>query len=168
MASLPRHRSTDAFDALSPGHVSGVLARARSLQRAALAGTVQPLLRGKNFGLLADAASDADSAALFRRAATELGAHVAHVRASLSERSTELEVQHTAHMLGRLYDAIECEGMEPALVRQVGEAVDMPVYDGIASPHHPSAALADQLGPESPEDDRRRFIVQAVLLASLA
>jgi ornithine carbamoyltransferase len=168
MASRPLSRSTDALDALAREHAGGVVAQALSLQRLTLAGAVAPLLRGKNFGLLCDDEANAADAALFRRAATELGAHVAHIRASLSERSSVQEVEHTAHMLGRLYDAIECEGMPAALVRQVGRAVDMPVYDGIASPNHPTAALADHLGAESPLVDRRRFIVQAVLLASLA
>ena len=153
---------------MAPEHVGGVVAQALALQRAALAGAVAPLLRGKNIGLLCDDDANAADAILFRRAATELGAHVAHVRASLSERSTEMEVEHTARMLGRLYDAIECEGMPASVVQQVGHAVDMPVYDGIASPRHPTAALAERLGAESPPDDRRRFVVQAVLLASLA
>jgi len=167
MASMPLSQRSDAFDALAPEHVGGVVAQALALQRAALSGAVVPLLRGKNFGLLCDDEAKAADAALFRHAATELGAHVAHIRASLSERSSAHEVEHTARMLGRLYDAIECEGMPAALVQQLAHSVDMPVYGGIASLNHPTAALAEQLGPESPLDDRRRFIVQAVLLVSL-
>ena len=122
-------------------------ASARALQRAAQAGTTQPLLRGKNLGLLCEVDDDAD-AALFRRAAVELGAHVAHIRPRLSELSTPEEVQHTARMLGRLYDAVECQGMAPALVQQVGNDAGVPVYDGIASQDHPTAQLAESLGDE--------------------
>ena len=127
----------------------------------------QPLLRGKNLGLLCEADDDGD-AALFRRAAVELGAHVAHIRPSLSELSTPQEVQHTARMLGRLYDAVECQGMAPALVQQVGNDAGVPVYDGIASQDHPTARLAALLDGDAAPADNRRFVLQAVLLSTLA
>ena len=156
-----------AFENMSPRDVSAVLASARTLQRAAQAGTTQPLLRGKNLGLLCEADDDLD-AALFRRAVVELGAHVAHIRPSLSELSTPQEVQHTARMLGRLYDAVECQGMAPALVQQVGTEAGVPVYDGIASQDHPTAKLAELLGDEASPADNRRFVLQAVLLSTIA
>ncbi|MEO7010458.1 MAG: ornithine carbamoyltransferase [Caldimonas sp.] len=151
---------------LSPSDVDALLARARALQHAVWSGSIQPLLRGKNLGLLYEAADERD-AELFRRAAVELGAYVAHVRPSLSESSTPHEVQHTARMLGRLYDAVECQGMAPALVLQMGHDAGVPVYDGIASPRHPTAALAALLGDGASPADNRRFVVQAVLLNTL-
>ena len=152
---------------MSPRDVTAVLASARTLQRAAGAGKVQPLLRGKNLGLLCDVNDDSD-AALFRRAAVELGAHVAHIRPSLSESSTPQEVQHTARVLGRLYDAVECQGMAPALVQQVSDDAGVPVYDGIASRDHPTAHLAELLGGDASPADNRRFVLQAVLLNTIA
>ena len=162
-----KHRSLAAFENMSPRDVTVVLANARTLQRAAEAGTTQPLLRGKNLGLLCEA-DDALDAALFRRAAVELGAHVAHIRPSLSVLSTPQEVQHTARMLGRLYDAVECQGMAPALVQQVGNEAGVPVYDGIASQDHPTAKLAELLGDDASPADNRRFVLQAVLLSTIA
>ncbi len=156
-----------AFNHMSPRDVTAVLTNARTLQRAAEAGETQPLLRGKNLGLLCEADGDGE-AALFRRAAVELGAHVAHIRPSLSELSTPQEVQHTARMLGRLYDAVECQGMAPALVRQVGNEAGVPVYDGIASQDHPTAKLAELLGSDTSPADNRRFVLQAVLLSTIA
>ena len=150
------------------GDASVVLAQARALQRAALAGHSQPILRGKNLGLLCASDDNALDAGLFRRAATGLGAHVAQIRASLSDTSTPEEVQHTARLLGRLYDAIECQGMPSTLVQQVAQVVDIPVFEGLASAEHPTAALAEQLDLASPAPDRRMFVVQAVLLGSLA
>ena len=143
-----------------------MLDRARALQHAARSGSTQPLLSGKNLGLLGEAA-DKGGAELFRRAAVELGAQVAHLRPSLSELSTPQEVQHTARMLGRLYDAVECQGMAPALVLRMGHEAGVPVYDGIASQRHPTAALAALLGDDASAADKRRFVVQAVLLNSL-
>jgi ornithine carbamoyltransferase len=150
---------------MSPRDVNAVLESARSLQRAARAGATQPLLRGKNLGLLCEA-SDGD-AELFRRAAAELGAHVAQIRPSLSELSTPKDVLRTARILGKLYDAVECLGLAPALVQQVGDGAGVPVYDGLASPDHPSAQLARQLGGDTSDADNRRFVLQAMLVTSL-
>ena len=168
MASTPPLRSSDAHPSPVQGDASVVLAQARALQRTALAGATQPLLRGKNLGLLCATDDNAAEAALFRRAATNLGAHVAQIPASLSDSSTLQEVQHTARLLGRLYDAVECQGMPAGLVRQITQAVDMPVFEGLASQDHPTAVLAEQLDPASSVAERRMFVVQAVLLGALA
>ena len=112
--------------------------------------------------------ASASDAALFRRAAVELGAHVALIRPSLTELSTPQEVQHTARMLGRLYDAVECQGMAPDLVHQIGVDAGVPIYDGIASQHHPTAQLDGLLGGDSSPLDKRRFVLQAVLLSTVA
>lgn len=167
MAPTSPPRPSDGYDRMTAETERALVAQARALQRAALAGPPQALLRGKNFGLLCEAEGATGEAAMFRRAAMELGAHVAHIRASLSEFSTPHEVEHTARLLARLYDAVECQGMPGTLVQQVGQAVDMPVYDAVASQRHPTARLADQLGTESPAEDRRRFVLQAVLIVSL-
>ncbi len=163
----PDPRSARELDPLSPGEQAALLANAKALLVAAEAGEVDALLRGKKFGLLCESFDDAD-AALFRLAAVELGAHVAHIRTSLSELSTPQEVQRTARMLGRLYDAVECQCMAPALVRQVSAEAGVPVFDGVASKDHPTARLADLLGGAASATDRRRFVLQAVLLNTTA
>jgi len=150
---------------MSPQDVAAVLANARALQRAVQAGTNQPLLRGKNIGLLCNSADDED-AVFFRAAALDLGAHVTHIRPSLSEFSTLQEVQHTARVLGRLYDAVECQGIPAALVQRIADAAGVPVYDGIASGRHPTARLAELLG-DGDLAGNRRFLLQAVLLGSI-
>lgn len=165
MTPTPKHRSLYAYDQMTADDVSAVVTSARTLHRAAQTGTTQPLLRGKNLGLLCEA--DDDDAALFRRAAVELGAHVAQIRPSLSELSTLQEVQHTARMLGRLYDAVECQGMTAALVLQMERDAGVPVYDGLASLHHPSARLAELLSRDASPADNRRFVLQAVLLSTI-
>jgi ornithine carbamoyltransferase len=167
MHSSLEHRILGAFDRISPLEGSDLLRQARALQSAARAGTTQPLLRGKNLGLMCYADDELD-AALFRRAAEELGARVSHIRPNLSESSTAQEVQHTARMLGRLYDALECQGMARALVQQIGIDAGAPVYDGIASAAHPTAGLADLLGGDSTPADKRRFVLQAVLVSAVA
>ena len=162
-----RHGHPLDLVSLSHQDTNVLLARARALQRAGRAGTLQLLLRGKNLGLLCESA-DSDDAELFRRAGLTLGANVAHVRPSLSAQSSPNEVQLTARMLGRLYDAVECQGMDGALVRQVGRDAGVPVYDGIAALTHPTAKLADLLGGDASPADGRLIVLQAVLVSTLS
>lgn len=167
MHRTPGHASILCLDPLSPEDITTVLADARSLQLIARSGQSHSLLRGKKLGLLCEADNELD-AILFRGAALEMGAHVAHVRPSLSALSTPQEVQDTARMLGRLYDAVECQGMAPALVRQMGIDAGVPVYDGIASSDHPTARLGEQIEGDASSAEKRRLVLQAVLLDTLA
>lgn len=144
-----------------------VLARANGLARAARHGAVPLALRGKNIGLVCASPDDGD-AELLRSAAADLGAHVAHVRPSLSEASSAAEVADTARLLGRLYDAIDFHGASAELVDRVGRAAGVPVFDGIASARHPVALLARQLDAGVPEENARRFVLQALLLTVMS
>jgi ornithine carbamoyltransferase len=160
-------RNLHDFAAMSPREMGLLLAQARGLQSASPTGGSTRALRGKNLGLLCDTADDA-GAALFQRAATALGAQVAQLRPNLSASSTSQEVQHTARVLGRLYDAVNCVGMAPELVRCISVEAGVPVFDGLASSAHPTAALVDGLDAGSSPEDRRCFVIQAVLLNVLA
>lgn len=166
---LHKLRSVLSLDHLSSRRdLAAVLASARGLQRAAAdAGGVLPLLRGKKLGLLCEDDTSPD-AQLFRRSAEELGAHVAHIRPSLSDLTTALEVRHTANMLGRLYDAVECQDLSSALVREVRKEAGIPVYDGVGLRHHATATLAELLDGSGSAADRRRFVLQAALLQTIA
>jgi ornithine carbamoyltransferase len=143
-----------------------LLASARALHRSAGSGRPQKLLRGKNIGLLCEAGDDGD-AELFRSAALELGAHVAHIRPKLTESSTAQEVVDTARMLGRLYDAVECQGLPQPLVERIALDAGVPVFDGIATGTHALTRLTAQFGADVAARDARRFLVQAVLLSSI-
>lgn len=139
----------------------------RDLQRAGAGGGLQPLLRGKNLALLCSDDKKPE-AQLFRRAALELGAHVAHVAISLDESSPDADVVHTARLLGRLYDAVECQGMPGPLVQRVAAETDIAVYDGLAAATHPTASLAWQLGDEGHFSDNRRYLLQTCLLSTMS
>ena len=156
-----------ACDVIASRDAALVLDQARSLQRAAAAGELSASLRGRKLGLLCEA-DDSSDAVLFRRAAVELGAQVAHIRPSLTELSTLPDVRRTAYMLGRLYDAVECQGMAPDLVLHIGVHASVPIYDGVASQAHPTAKLADLLDGDALSFDKRRFVLQAVLLSTIA
>jgi len=145
-----------------------LLTRARQLQRADAGASTPALLRGKHLGLICEAGSG-DDARLFCSAAGALGASVARIRPSVSELGSTSgnTLQHTARVLGRLYDGIECQGLAPALVQRLGRDAGVPVFDGLATTQHPSAALASLLDAGDPVEKRRLLIVQAVLLCSL-
>lgn len=151
---------------MSPQDTRALLERAWALQSAWRNGAMQPLLRGKNLGLVCNVA-DGTPGALFQRAATALGAHVAVLQPSLSERSSAEEVRQTAHVLGRLYDAIDCIALDAGLIRRIGTQAQVPVFEDIGTPGHPTARLAGQLDPSLPESDRHCLVIQAVLVGAL-
>ncbi len=149
----------------TPGAAELLLASARTLQRAD-PGEMRTVLRGKRLALLSEAHRSAD-AVLFCRAAEALGADVAHVHPGLTELSPPAALKHTARVLGRLYDGIECQGLSQALIEQVRREAGIPVFDGVASAGHASALLAARLeGDEAPET-KRQLIVEAVLMSAL-
>lgn len=150
-----------------PPDAAVLVALALRLRHLARTQALPLLLRGKNIGLLRGAALGQDPAPLLHAAAA-LGAQVATVRWNLSGAGDPREVQHTGRMLGRLYDAVVCQGMPAALVGQIGQAAGIPVYDDIACDAHPSARLADSLGEEAAPGDNRRFVLQALLVHGLA
>ncbi len=84
-----------------------------------------------------------------------------------SKLGTAQEVHHTARVLGRLYDAVECQGMASILVQQVGVDAAVPVFDDLASADHPTARLAELVGGDASPAENRRFVLQAVLLSAV-
>lgn len=151
---------------MSPAEVAALLDRARSLQgHPGTAGVALPL-RGKYVALLCDA-DDSESAIAFRHAAMDLGARVATIRPKLTAHSRPDEIAHTARILGRLYDAIECQGMAEALVAAISRSAGIPVFDGLAGDQHPIAALAPLLGIDVPPAAQRALLLQAALLGSI-
>jgi ornithine carbamoyltransferase len=160
-----KHRSND-LAALSMPEANALLACARGLRESPVE-TTKLALRGKNLCLLSPT-QDHPGAALMLQAAIGLGAQVARVPASLSELSSADEIQHTARLLGRLYDGVACAGMPTDLVRRIAADADVPVFDGLAAPDHPVVRLADQLGDGTSPQDNQRLVIQAVLLCTLA
>jgi ornithine carbamoyltransferase len=151
---------------MTPRDAMSLVAYADMLCGAAQGGPPRRLLLGKNLGLLSPS-ENGEEAERFRGAATQLGAQVAYIRPDLMQRAGHDDLLHTARVLGRLYAAVECQGLAPALVRQLGRDSGVPFFDGIATAAHPSARLATRLNGEAPLEDKRRFIVQAILLATI-
>ena len=154
-----------SLEALSTRDAGLLLAQARALQTLIDAGQGKSLLRGKNLGLLCEI-DDGEDALRFRRAATDLGARVAQIHPDLSAASPNSQVVKTGRMLGRLYDGIECVGLNAGIVKCLGAAANVPVFDGISSVNHPTAKLATQLA-WGQSDQSHRLMLQAILLSTL-
>ena len=142
-----------------------VLGCARDLRQCAATGAMPQLLRGRNLGLTSEAGHDSE-AALFLRAATELGAHVAIIRVILTRSSGDADIVRIGHALRRLYDAVECQGLASDLVHRLGDVAGIPVFDALASASHTNSGLVERLGGSVAEDDRR-FVLQAMLVQAL-
>ena len=149
-----------------PRDERGLLEQARTLQRAAAAGRVQPLLRGKHLGLMC-ADDRQPQARLFREAASELGADVAFLGLSLSPQTDPHELAHTARVLGRLYDAVECQGLDSTLVQHLARGAGISFYDGLASKDPRLTRLTQLLDPQHISPASPRYALQALLLHSI-
>lgn len=173
MSSIPSS-SADASQASPetwppPGESPALLAAAQGLRLAAEAGQARALLRGKNIGLLCES-PDSPDAMRFQLAAAELGAKVARILPSLATLDSEEQVANTARVLGRLYDAVECQGLNPLLVQQLQRAAGVPVFAGLGSADHPSHALAEawaRAEPAAGAEACRRYLLQAALVNSI-
>lgn len=156
---LPSAPRTDAPDR------GALLDSARRLRQAALDGLAYRPLQGRNLGLLGRDSASAE-ARLFTAAAQELGARV--VWLPTSPWADDVVARDTARLMGRLYDAVECQGLAATEVAWLGQHAGVPVFDGLAGPAHPSAALAEGLEGGSADPLNRRCVLQAVLLGALA
>jgi len=149
----------------TPDQAQATVEQAKTLQ-AARKDLRASLLRGRRLGLMC--ASDlSEDARLFRRAAGELGAQVSHIPAILNGDSSFRLIDATAQLLGQLYDAVECQDMDTALVRRLGVAASIPIYPGLACSGHPSEALAHELKGDAALDEKRAWVIQALLLRSI-
>jgi ornithine carbamoyltransferase len=150
---------------LTASEQQALISSALAIRQGALSGMPPPSLRAASLGLITET-DDSPEAALFRQAAHELGARVVCIRPSVAQLAGPDAVRETARVLGRLYAAIECQGLPVSLVAQIRQHAGVPVFDGLAGAQHPSAAVVEQLGPEV--DLNRRCVLQAALLGALA
>jgi ornithine carbamoyltransferase len=163
MSPVPAHLTV--ADPLAAGALAPLLAAARALQAAQLDGAARPSLKGRIFAVLC--AADEDDRleiAIIDHAATELGARVAHIRPHLSERSDPHTIELTAHMLGRLYSAVLCPAIAPALRERLSAVAGIPILGGLDDPAHPVSQVTAMLGGGA---DERKFALQALLLRSV-
>ena len=165
--NLPSQSAAGRATSPPAGQRAALLDSARRLKAAAVAGSLPRPLEGKNIGFVSES-DESPEAALFIEAARLIGARVARVRPSVALPTDDQNARQTLHLLGRLYDAIECQGLPAAQVEQIRRHAGVPVFDGLASPGHPSAGLAHALGGSGADMLNRRCVIQAALISAVA
>lgn len=139
LPAAPVDRTLWSSQGLGGADVRHTFDLARRLKANALVGEGQPLA-GKNLALLrATPVQPEDST--FQSAASALGARVAHVCLGDPIGSPGRELQSVPKMLGRLYDAVDCEGVSAIAATQIENQAGIPVYRGLEA--HPATVLAD-------------------------
>ena len=143
-----------------------LLRTALRLHRAALDGTLAPLLAGRHVAIASDAGRT-PAEDLFERAATRLGARVSRISLDLL-RADATPARHAAvRLLPRLYDAVDCEQGQACHALALQRRSGVPVYLALAGAGHPLRALLSELPADDP-DAALTSLVQAVLVETLA
>ncbi|VTU36393.1 Ornithine carbamoyltransferase chain F [Variovorax sp. PBS-H4] len=119
-------------------------ASARQLRTNAHAGSGGQPLRGKNIALLLGSSPSAHVAPL-SNAAQALGARVAELRFTRSQYPVagRDDIGALARVLGRLYDAVDCEAVESSAAYRIEKEAGIPVYHGLCQDEHPARVAAD-------------------------
>lgn len=136
----PSYRSTLwSLEDLSATQATRLITLARALEHDAKPG--RPLA-GRHLVVLCDVPGS-PSAEAFTHAALTLGAEVAHISPEAADLHDLAAVRLAAPWLGRLYDAIECDGMDEALMQELARHAGVPVYNAVAACGHATRLLAD-------------------------
>ncbi len=136
--SIP-HRHLWSAERLSAADLHALLDTAAEVKRAKQRDTGWAPLLGRNLALLADVQ---DGAALtFDRAVRELGGTVTLLDVRAWRSSARGQLADAARMLGRLYDAVDCCGLTPALLETIDVHSGVPVFNGLAGAEHPLRAI---------------------------
>lgn len=163
MSAKPRQGVTSA-DFSNPEDAAALVLQAQALSK--LGNGALKLLQGKKLALVSPRPGEA-SEGEFVHAATALGAHVSYVHLGLDEDSSAQQIATTARVLARLYDAVECQHLPATLVGRIASSTTIPVFAGLATQDHPTAALVDSVGIDAAPAVRRRAILQAALVLSV-
>ncbi|MCW7539788.1 hypothetical protein OOT46_18295 [Aquabacterium sp. A7-Y] len=146
-ASVLDHRKLWSPGRLSGAEVLSLLDSARRLAAADRTGAHAMPLRGKHLALLrgageAPGATRRTGCHALRQAAERLGARVSLLADQDADAPHGAELKARARLLGRFYDALDCTGTTPAVLRDLDGEAGVPVYDGLAGAAHPARALA--------------------------
>ncbi|WP_233119155.1 ornithine carbamoyltransferase [Aggregatibacter actinomycetemcomitans] len=128
----------------SEREINYLLDLSRDLKRAKYAGTEQQKLKGKNIALIFEKTSTRTRCA-FEVAAYDQGAQVTYIDPNSSQIGHKESMKDTAHVLGRMYDAIEYRGFKQEIVDELAAYAGVPVFNGLTDEFHPTQMLADVL-----------------------
>ena len=127
------------LDDLSAADARTLLTTARALKQAQGRGLP---LKGKHVAVLGDSRPGGETD-VFTAAALGLGAQVTRILPNTLRLAAKGDRRDTARVLGRLYDAIECDGMGQAFMLELKGAAAIPVSNVLMPDRHPTRMLAD-------------------------
>ena len=128
-----------SLDELSLSDAQTLLSTAQALKQSNGGGLP---LKGKHVAVLCERPLGT-AADVFTAAARGLGAQVTRIRPSASGLTESGELQDTARVLGRLYDAIECDGLGQAFMLELARTAAVPLSNVLLQERHPTRMLAD-------------------------
>lgn len=99
---------------------------------------------GKNIALIFEKTSTRTRCS-FEVAAHDLGMNVTYLDANGSQIGKKESIADTARVLGRMFDGIEYRGYGQAIVEELAQYAQVPVWNGLTNEFHPTQILADFL-----------------------
>lgn len=139
-----RGRDFLSMDQLSPEELTRVLEVASAQKRAWSAGQRTTPLSNKAVAIILQKPS-LRTRVSFEVAAVRLGAHPVVLSGADSAFSRGETVHDTAKVLATYVDAIVVRTYAQSTVREMADAVDIPVINALTDDHHPCQGLADLL-----------------------
>ena len=122
-------------------HMIDLAERFKALKHA---GEPHRFLEGKNIVLLFEKTSTRTRCS-FEVAGHDLGMGVTFLDPASSQVSKKESIADSARVLSRFYDGIEYRGFGQAIVEELAEYADCPVWNGLTDEWHPTQMIADML-----------------------
>lgn len=142
------------------GEILHLLETARKFKALKHAGVLHKFLEGRNIVLLFEKTSTRTRCS-FEVAGYDLGMGVTYLDSAGSQVNKKESIADSARVLSRFFDGIEYRGFGQAIVEELAEYADCPVWNGLTDEWHPTQMIADMLTmqEEFGEDLRGRKLV---------
>ena len=128
----------------TPEEIGYLLDLAADLKAKKKAGIAHDVLRGKNVALIFEKTSTRTRCA-FEVAAHDLGMGSTYLDPTGSQIGKKESIADTAQVLSGMFEGIEYRGYGQAIVKELAQYADVPVWNGLTNVFHPTQILADFL-----------------------
>lgn len=128
----------------TPEEIGYLLDLAADLKAKKKAGIAHDVLRGKNVALIFEKTSTRTRCA-FEVAAHDLGMGSTYLDPTGSQIGKKESIADTAQVLSGMFEGIEYRGFGQAIVKELAQYADVPVWNGLTNEFHPTQILADFL-----------------------
>ena len=128
----------------TPEEIGYLLDLAADLKAKKKAGIAHDVLRGKNVALIFEKTSTRTRCA-FEVAAHDLGMGSTYLDPTGSQIGKKESIADTAQVLSGMFEGIEYRGYGQAIVKELAQYADVPVWNGLTNEFHPTQILADFL-----------------------